>query len=356
MKKGFVVAALLAASLSVHAQTGLVMYGRLNLDLEYIHANGDFPNVTRLSSNSSRLGVRGTESLGGGNYALFQLEASVAADAGGGNPAGRDTFVGLTGAWGTLKFGYFLAPYDDMHPLFGNDPTLTTSILATSSIWANGFAPKGVGGFDDRLPNSIRYDTPNFNGLFGGVQVALAENPPAHGYVLSMAATYINGPFVGGIAYERNKDVRAKGLDDWAFTATAAWDFGFARVAALYERLDYETFTGPLKRNLYGASMTASAANGTFYAVWIHGADGKGGGSRVAGLLSGPDTSADQWEVSYTYAFSKRVVAYAGYVRLDNERNAGYTFNINAYLPRGIVPPLVGMRLNGYVLGLVHYF
>jgi predicted porin len=52
------------------------------------------------------------------------LESSINADAGGGTLAGRETFVGLQGSWGTLKIGNFLAPYDDIHPIFGNVPTL----------------------------------------------------------------------------------------------------------------------------------------------------------------------------------------------------------------------------------------
>ena len=108
------VAGLLAAPLVAQAQTAnVVLYGRLNLDLEYVNATApsgvDTPNVSRLSSNSSRFGLRGTEALGGGLNAIWQIESSVAGDAGGGTIAGRDTFIGLQGSWGTVRFGNFLA-------------------------------------------------------------------------------------------------------------------------------------------------------------------------------------------------------------------------------------------------------
>ena len=131
------VAGVLAAPLAAQAQTANVtLYGRLNLDAEVVNGrpagtNISNPNVYRVSSNSSRLGVRGTESLGGGLNAIFQLESSINADAGGGTLAGRETFVGLQGGWGTFKIGNYLAPYDDIHPIFGNVPTLATSILGT---------------------------------------------------------------------------------------------------------------------------------------------------------------------------------------------------------------------------------
>ena len=144
------VAGLLAAPLAAQAQTANVtLYGRLNLTLEGVSgsqtqaagtsAPGQNVNRTvyRVSSNSSRLGVRGSESLGGGLSAIFQIESSINGDSGGGTLAGRETFVGLQGTWGTVKIGNFLAPYDDIHPIFGNVPTLTTSILSTAALWAS---------------------------------------------------------------------------------------------------------------------------------------------------------------------------------------------------------------------------
>jgi predicted porin len=296
--------------------------------------------------------VRGTESLGGGLEAIFQIESSISGDAGGGTLAGRDTFVGFRGSWGTVRFGNFLAPYDDMHPIFGNGPTLLTSILSTASLWAQGTSAKAAGGFDARLGNSLRYDTPNIAGFTGGIQLSLdSENGVTDPAVWSVGGVYNNGPFQAGIAYEYNKDVRANGLNDWAFTVTGGWNFGVARPALLYERLDYDTPTGSLKRDLWGVTVTAPIGPGTLYAAWIHADDGSGGGSRVAGLASGDDTSADQWEISYTYPLSKRTITYVGYNRIDNDANAAYNFNINPYAPASN-----GMKLNGFVIGAVHFF
>jgi predicted porin len=347
------VAAVLAAPVAAQAQTAnATLYGRLNLTLEYIDANGDRPSQQRLSSNSSRLGVRGSESLGGGLNAIWQIESSISGDAGGGTLAGRDTFVGLQGGWGQVRFGNFLAPYDDMHPIFGNVPTFLTSILSVASIWAQATSAKSAGGFDARLGNSIRYDTANIAGFTGSVQVSLdSENGAIDPWVLSAAAIYNNGPFQGGIAYEANYNVRADGLDDWAASVTAAWNFGFMRLAGVYERLDYETPTGKLKRDFYGVGVTAPIGPGTLYSFYGYADDGKGGGSRVAGLASGNDTAAQQWTITYTYPLSKRTITYAGYHRMDNDANAAYNFNINPYSPAS-----PGMNLNGFALGLVHLF
>src|SRR4051794_35962817 len=91
------VAGACALPVAAQAQTANVtLYGRVHLDMEFVsgkQANGSNPHVFRLSSNSSRFGIRGTESLGGGLNAIFQLESSVSWDAGGGTIAGRDSFV-----------------------------------------------------------------------------------------------------------------------------------------------------------------------------------------------------------------------------------------------------------------------
>src|SRR6185369_6687126 len=131
------VAGVLAAPLAAQAQTANVtLYGRLNLTMEAVSGSAVDPNlpatasaqnrtIYRVNSNSSRLGVRGSEALGGGLSAIFQIESSIQADSNSGNLGGRETFVGFQGPWGTFKMGQFLMPLDDMHPIFGNVPTYT---------------------------------------------------------------------------------------------------------------------------------------------------------------------------------------------------------------------------------------
>src|SRR5438105_12187578 len=101
------VASVCASPLAAQAQTANVtLYGRINIDLEFIKADTcqagvsagvtgracsalstaaatdviSSPTVNRVSSNSSRFGMRGTESLGGGLNAIFQIESSVSAE------------------------------------------------------------------------------------------------------------------------------------------------------------------------------------------------------------------------------------------------------------------------------------
>jgi predicted porin len=378
MKSSFAAAAAAACAAmltpAADAQIANVrLYGSLNLDVELVSArqdDGTNPTVNRVSSNSSRFGVRGNEYLGGGQVAIFQIESSINGDTNAGNLGGRETFVGLQGDWGTLKLGRFLTPYDDILPIFGNAPTLTTSILSTAAIWAQGPLSKVQGGFDARLGNSIRYETPLSGGFIGELQYSTRDSSGnadngdhvselRHANVVSIGALYTKGPVDLGIAYERNHNVRFADTTDDALSIAAAYDFGVIagtvglRLAAVYERLKYETPTGDLKRDFWGISATMPVGGGSVYAFWGHAGNGKGGavdGTAIGGLTKGPDSSSEQWELSYSYSLSLRTLLYAGYVRLNNRANAGYSFNINDY---STAP---GGKPTGIVFGMAHFF
>jgi predicted porin len=365
-----------------HAQfTNVRLYGNLNLDFELINGrqpDGSNPTVNRVSSNSSRFGMRGVEYLGAGNAAIFQIESNVQGDTGNAASSGlasRETFVGLQGDWGILRAGKFLTPYDDILPIFGNAPTLTTSILSTAAIWAQGPLQKGQGGFDARLGNSIRYSTPNLNGFTSDVQYQTrdssgnangaqgdnGDHPSEMRYanVWSFGGFYNDGPVELGIAYEHNYNIRTTGHKDDALSIAGAYDFGTVahgvglRVGAVYERLRYDTPTGDLTRNFYAASASVAIGEGIIYAFIGRAADGGGSavdGTQIGGLSKGPNSAATQWEITYSYSLSPRTMLYTGFVQVANQANAFYTFNINDYITAQ------GARLNGVVFGIAHFF
>ena len=81
------VAGTLLAPAAVMADSSVEVYGRLNLNFEKDRANGstigdNIPSRNRVSSNSSMIGFRGTEHLGGDLKAFFQIESQINADTG----------------------------------------------------------------------------------------------------------------------------------------------------------------------------------------------------------------------------------------------------------------------------------
>src|ERR1044072_252963 len=81
------------------AQSTVTLYGLVDMYME--HGKVGASSLNRLSSGGlygSRWGMRGTEDLGGGLSAVFNLESGFSADTGvpgqGGLAFGRNSFVG----------------------------------------------------------------------------------------------------------------------------------------------------------------------------------------------------------------------------------------------------------------------
>ena len=126
MNKTLIVAAVSAlAATGALAQSSVTVYGRLNTTLEEqknIAVNG---SRSVMQNNASRLGFKGTEDLGGGLKAEFLLEHRFNSDTGtqtGGAFWAGDSYVGLSGGFGSIKLGrltsaayYATADYISMH-------------------------------------------------------------------------------------------------------------------------------------------------------------------------------------------------------------------------------------------------
>ena len=382
------VAGAFALPLAAEAQTGaqVTLYGRANMDLEFVKASGagaadgSTTTVTRVSSNSSRFGLRGTEALGGGLTAFFQVENSVNWDGNGaGNAntiANRETFVGLQGSYGQIWLGRSLSPYDDTTPIWASGPyNYNTGLFNNSSLWANNsnaIGGEAIAGYDDRYSNSIRWNSPTWSGFTVEVQLASKENT-AHSWGFFPGVFCNNGPIQAGFTYARHDKIRcynaagtsyapcaaSSGITglaakDDAFTLAGSYDFGVARVALMYEHLKYETPTGDLKRDMWGISGTIPMGGGLWYVYYGRAGDGKGGASdsetRINSLKHGSDTASSNFEIGYRYDLSKRTSVNAGYVMIRNDANANYTFNVNGY---AVAP---GGDPQGFVLGIIHNF
>jgi predicted porin len=215
------------------AQSSVQVYGRLYPYLNSEKASGATANGTAvatlaatpagasaisggikgMAAGNSNLGFRGKEDLGRGLKAEFQLEGTVGVDDG--SAAGfawnRNTFVGLTGGFGSIKLGLMdtvFKEYGDTIGVLGvssGTPMSSSNILRKVSFGASNNAR-----FHERRANSMRYDSPEFGGGFEvGLQVATAEAPIAgvttgtgSAKTFSYGLKYDQGPFYAAIAYE----------------------------------------------------------------------------------------------------------------------------------------------------------
>jgi predicted porin len=119
------IAGVFAGPAMAQVPSGVQLYGRLNVGVDNYEAKGaaagsarDFDGRMRVFDTASRVGLRGSEDLGGGFRAIFQIETGVNVDNGSitgqngsNNPntgfwASRDSWVGIEGdRFGRLTFG-----------------------------------------------------------------------------------------------------------------------------------------------------------------------------------------------------------------------------------------------------------
>ena len=397
------IAGLLAAPLAQAQTANVTLYGRINIDMEFVNgrlANNTNPNVYRVASNSSRFGLRGTESLGGGLNAIFQIEnGSIRPTTGdGGNLAGRDSFVGLSGGWGTFKMGRFLAPYDDIHGIFGNDNTAATSILSTAACVGAGLrrpadhrrlrrSPAAIDPLRDAVVFGLRFhgavldhgrhEQPDQRELPVeqhqrpvATACSTATDPPSSVQRTSITTTSAARPRMP--------------LSDWAFSVAASGSSRASTSPACTKRWNTKSPTAlsgvrnKLKRNSFWARGHDDQRRRERPGLPVLGQGVGRHGQRAQHAASGrhaelPSSTSQylarrrprqgrqhrchQWEVSYSYDLSRRTRVYAGYVKINNDSNASYNFNINAYPGSAVAPGSpVGMKPGGFVMGMYHNF
>ncbi len=333
MKRIALVAALAAAfAAPAFAQSSVTVYGRLNVSLERQKAGGE--SLTGMVDNSSRIGFRGTEDLGGGLKALFQLEHGFNADTGAmqGSMWGRESWVGLEGGFGRLRLGntpsatYFAtADYVSMH----NHDTGTSSDALYAYVM--------------RDTNKISYTTPNLGGLTAEVQYSLREGqtvdhdndsstPPIPvRNAWELAANYQTGPLHLGGGYVKNGD-------DKLFALRALYEMGAFTFGGYYERDD---FNGDKRNNFRLAGMYTMGASEFHLNFGLAG---------DVGDLD--DSGAKQFTLGYNYNLSKRTKLYAFYTRINNENNARY---VPARL-QGNLSIGNGQNFSSFALGVRHNF
>lgn len=297
---------LAAATGSVAAQSAVSVYGLMDLGVvaESGGPGGSLLKLTSGVSAGSRIGFRGTEDLGSGLKAKFVIESGIAADTGGvtqgGLVYGRQAFVGLDGAFGSLTAGRQYTPHfiaiDEVDPfgtaLAGN----STNLMGTTA----------------RMDNALIYSTPSLGGFsaqgaygFGEVAGNRSGNRQLGGRL-----NYALGPLTLGLAYHSAND--ATGARAGKNTLVSGkYDFGHGWVSLGYNVNDGAP--GLDNRDVL-VGVSVPVASGTLLASYIQKDD------RTAA-----NQDANQIGVGYVHDLSKRTALYTSYARIDNKNGAAYT-------------------------------
>jgi predicted porin len=222
------VAGVLTAPAAFAQSSNVQLYGRVNLGLDNYEAIGarnqtigglavsgeqiGYKARTRVFDNSSRVGVRGTEDLGNGLKAIFQIETGVAVDSGQaqgsggvsngskGTWASRDSFVGLDSGWGRLTFGR-----QSIYWANGELAQFAANYINTEIPWTNGtnlgrVSRNAGGAFVSiaRQSNTVQYTSPRFAGINATVSYSPnAQENVQHNTCVPAINTTTNVQFTG---------------------------------------------------------------------------------------------------------------------------------------------------------------
>lgn len=198
--------ALLGAAGAAHAQSSVTLYGLIDDSIQYVHnadtSNNNLWNMFSGNLQGSRWGMKGTEDLGGGLKAIFQLESGFDPNTGkssqGGRLFGRQAYVGVThDAYGTFTAGRQYDPVVD----------LVQPLTADNYFGSTFTTPGDVDNNDNssRTSNAIKYVSPVWSGFqFEGMYAlgGVAGSTGA-GQTWSGAATWSGGPFSVAAGYIR---------------------------------------------------------------------------------------------------------------------------------------------------------
>lgn len=197
---------LLAAN-SACAQSSVALYGIIDVGLAYQSSSGSLGQTANGRSTvktingvwgGNRFGFKGSEDLGSGTQAIFQLEQGFNSVTGAQGVTGlafnRQAWVGLTNpATGSLTLGRQYSSYFSL--LSAWSPTK----------WLTGYFGAHPGDIDSldvtyRINNSVVYASPSINGFTFGASYAIGGQPGSFnsGSTWSAALQYKNGP--GGVA------------------------------------------------------------------------------------------------------------------------------------------------------------
>ncbi|MDD2919674.1 porin [Rhodoferax sp.] len=270
MKKNLIALAVLAASGAAMAQSSVTLYGildvlggRLTVENKNNVATPSL-STTKMDTgtvNGTRWGLRGSEDLGGGLNAIFDLQSGFDISTGGsqqgGTLFGRQAVVGFQGAFGTVKFGRVITPFFENES--GNDVMMGSSlspqsnVMRTSNNWSsagnNGtnaaFETSSLAGYTLRGNNAIRYDTPTIGGFVGQIAYAMDESTQStlpqgnttQPAVTSAALLYSAGPVNGVLAYQIEKPYQPLGVGaaGTVYAGTNASDRSFLRLSGQYD-------------------------------------------------------------------------------------------------------------------------
>lgn len=344
MKKHLIAVAVVSVFAAPAMAQNVQVYGVIDTGIQRFD-NGT-SNVTRSvdgAISTSRFGFRGSEDLGGGLKAIFNLEARLNPSAGtAGSTANNGTtlfnraaMAGLSGGFGTIEIGQgdttTTQDIDSKVTQAGNLGLRAT--VGTASVTAT----NGELGSD--VANVVRYTTPSFNGFTA--QVGYTSNnssatTDANDSITDFYVQYEAGA-LGVYAGVTEKDGVGTGKTDFKAIG-AKYNFGPIAVGYTYSASDAST-SNDNETKTHMLSAVYPLGNG----LAVHGVYAQ------AKLEGGNNQNGKGYTLALTKTLSKRTMLYGAYTDTNAESSA--TFGMT-----GVTAGGAGVDLSAVTVGVSHSF
>jgi predicted porin len=372
------------------------IYGRANLGLDWYEAKGatnpynNRQGRYRVFDGSSRVGFRGTEDLGSGLRAIFQIETGVNVDSGsnigqGGQAntssgfwASRDSFVGLDSNFGRLTFGR-----QSIFWANGVNAQFAANYINTEIPWTNGTqlgrisTALGNAAAPARVSNTVQYTSPTFAGMNVTASWSPGSNEAVqnigagtqtNGSVIGLTGRGTWGPFYAQIDWANVKapqtntpaGVFTQSEGD-AYKIGGSWGYmPGARIGVIWVRQEVNNAAGSVPGVAAGNEVDQDGWTinweHTFGPVQVLAQYGWLGDLKGCNALSAvgacANSDATAWMVGARYFFSKRTWAYLSYNEVSNKANqfvdytgGGITSTVGAPSPLGADPTIFALVL-----------
>jgi len=339
MNKKLLAAAIAAAVVAAPAAfADSTVYGKFHTSVDTIDNDNNVDNW-QMNSRASRLGFKGSEDLGNGLKAIYQVELSVqtdgndkeAGEGGSGQDGGdgwggqRNTFIGLSSNWGTLLVGRHDTPMKVAFYGAGVE-TLGDSVIdlnTSNSLEPSKSDSAPIGVFSEyRADNAIAYISPNFGG-FTFVGAVIPGEDKAGGNApgddrdgiadhYSLGAMWSGAGFKVGGGYQ---ETTAMDVDQDTWQLGASYTMNAFMIGAQYEDTSDYAFSKDTDYTAWAITGKFTFGNNAISAVYTN--------SETDAVGNADDVDTDGWGISAEHNFSKRTKLYAAYAADSRDYDDG---------------------------------
>lgn len=310
------------------------LYGVAHVSIDLLD-NGQESSLF-LSSNSSRIGLRGDSVINEKLKTVWQVECDASLDQGGGEFASRNSYVGLSSDYGDLIGGRHDTAFEvlsDQLALFRDQLGDARNILGNQG--AN---------WNRRNNNVIAYRSPDVHALKIFAIYSPEEEDPGTELISASVAYKTQGVFLTVAAEKHGKGLTSTGESETGLRAGASYTHSAFKVTAMYELLNDVDGVSDVSSSAWGLGGAYSAGKHVFKAQYY----------TTDGVDNVDDDSSGMIAVGYDYSIADSTKLYLAWASVSNDAAAAASMS-SAGRGNGVVP-LAGDDPSGVSGGLVYGF